>query len=208
MPTIKVKQGECISSIAYRYNLLPDTIWNDPANAELKALRKDQNILMPGDKVVVRKKEMKEAPISTGSRHRFQTKGFQEKLVIHFKLNDKPRTSEACVLEIDGVLSKGQTDGSGKVEIPIPPNAKTGMISFRETGDVYKLDFGHLDPIEEISGIQGRLSSLGFYDGPINGKMSEELEQAIRDFQETKDMKPTGKLDDTTRNMIEQAYEE
>lgn len=206
MPTIKVKQGDCISSIAYRYNLLPDTIWNDPANTELKALRKDPNVLMPGDKVVVRRKEMKEISISTGKRHRFQAKGFQEKFAILFEFNDEPRANEAYVLNIDGMLSEGQTDGNGKVEFPIPPNARTAKILFRERGDEYTLQLGRADPITEISGVQGRLENLGFFYGPIDGKMSEELEQAIRDFQKANDLVPTGELDEETRNKIEQVH--
>ena len=202
----KIRQGDCISSIAYRYNLLPETIWDDPANAKLRSLRKDPNVLLPGDEVVVRRKEMKNMPISTGKRHRFQIKGFQEKFAIQFKLGDEPRDNEAYVLNIDGTLAEGQTDENGNVEFLIPPNARTAKILFRDRGDEYTLQLGRMDPITELSGVQGRLDNLGFFYGPIDGKMSEELEQAIRDFQEANDMEPTGDLDEETRNKIEQAH--
>ena len=40
----KVKQGECLSSIAERYGLFPETIANDSDNSELKNERKDLNV--------------------------------------------------------------------------------------------------------------------------------------------------------------------
>ncbi len=55
-----VKQGDTISGIAYRFNILSETIWDDPANAELKREREDSSILFPGDVLEFRGKEMEE----------------------------------------------------------------------------------------------------------------------------------------------------
>ena len=202
-----VKQGDCISSIAFKYGFFPDTIWDDSKNSKLKQDRKDPNVLKPGDEVYVRDKEEKEESCASEKKHRFKRKGVPERLRIQFMdEEDKPRANEAYVLEIDGELSEGQTDGDGKVEIPIPPNAKKGKISFRDSGDEYELDLGDLDPITETSGIQARLSNLGFYKGDIDGKMSEELERAIHKFKEAKELEPNGRLDETTRSKIKEAY--
>jgi hypothetical protein len=37
-----VKQGDCISNIAFKYGFFPDTIWNDSKNSKLRQDRKDQ----------------------------------------------------------------------------------------------------------------------------------------------------------------------
>ena len=94
----------------------------------------------------------------------------------------------------------------GKVEIWIPPNAKEGKITFRDSGEEYELQLGELDPVTEITGVQARLCNLGFYEGQIDGKMSEGLENSIRDFQKKKDLDPTGKLDESFRQKLEKVY--
>jgi N-acetylmuramoyl-L-alanine amidase len=204
--TYKVKKGDCISSIAYKHGLFPDTIWDDLKNSELKDQRKDPNLLMPGDVVYVRDKEERQESGATEQLHRFRRKGVPEKLVIQFKVNNKPRADEAYVLEIDGMLSDGMTDGDGKVDVWIPPNAKKGKIVFREKGDEYALELGHLDPIDELSGVQERLQNLGFYDGRIDGEMNEDLRQALLTVQERHDLEPTGEPDEKTLEKIVQEH--
>jgi hypothetical protein len=46
----------------------------------------------------------------------------------------------------------------------------------------YDLAVGHLDPSDEISGIQARLANLGYYAGPISGELDETTRRAISDF--------------------------
>ena len=202
-----VKQGDCISSIAFKYGLFPDTIWNDSKNSKLKQDRKDPNTLMADDEVYIRDKEEKEESCESEKKHRFKRKGVPERLRLQFMdEEDKGRANETFVLDIDGDLSESNTDKDGKVEIWIPPNAKKGKITFRDSGEEYELHLGELDPVTEITGVQARLGNLGFYEGEIDGKMSEELENAIRDFQEKKGLDPTGKLDESFRQKLESVY--
>lgn len=202
-----VKQGDCISSIAFKYGLFPDTIWNDSKNSKLKQDRKDPNVLLPGDEVYIREKEEKEESCESEKKHRFKRKGVPERLRLQFMDEEgKGRANEAYVLDIDGELSDSKTDKDGKVEIWISPNAKKGKITFRDSGEEYELQLGELDPVTEVTGVQARLGNLGFYEGQVDGKMSEELENAIRYFQEKKGLDPTGKLDEPFRQKLENVY--
>src|SRR5262245_42749248 len=70
----EVEQGDCIASIAARFGYLWQTIWNAPANAEIKRIRKDPNVLLPGDRVVLPDKLLRHEACDTEKRHRFVRK--------------------------------------------------------------------------------------------------------------------------------------
>ena len=109
------------------------------------------------------------------------------------------------ILEIDGVLTEGKTDDEGNIEITIPPNAKRGKLTIND--EEFDFDFGTVDPINEQSGIIQRLENLGFYttdeddDEPEN-KDESPLVEALKRFQESLDLEPTGAADQATRDKL------
>jgi peptidoglycan hydrolase-like protein with peptidoglycan-binding domain len=61
--------------------------------------------------------------------------------------------------------------------------------------------FGALAASEEpriVRQAQERLMSEGFDPGPVDGVLSWETRQALKDFQELKRLQPTGRLDAPT----------
>jgi hypothetical protein len=112
----EVKEGECVASVADAFGFFGDTIWNYADNASLKVTRKDPNVLMPGDVLVIPDKRPKEASCSTDARHTFQRKGTPGRLDL--ALGDEkghPRPMVAYSLDIDGRLQRGATDGDGRI---------------------------------------------------------------------------------------------
>jgi hypothetical protein len=204
-----VVQGDSIPSLAFAYGLAPDTIWNDPANAELKALRGDPNVLFPDDVVTIPDKRSGSYVGATDQRHRFRRKGVPAVLRVQFFLDDQPRAGETYTLEIDGlVTSTACTDGDGVIEVWIPPSARTARILFHEGTEVHELAIGHLDPIEQLSGVQGRLRNLGFFEGPVDGEISDALEVSLQHFQASQGLEPHGLIDDPTRDALVRVYGE
>jgi len=206
MPDYNVKQGDCLSSIAARHGLFWEKVWNHPKNARLKEQRKDPNVLYPGDVVFVPDKEKKEESGATEQRHRFRKKATPAKLRLELKHGEKPRANEPYTFEIDGQLFSGTTDDDGKLEHRIPPNAKRGKLLLGENKEEFQLDLGHLDPIEEVSGVQARLNNLGFDCGKVDEILGPKTETAINDFQKQNKLKITGKIDQQTRDKLKQVY--
>ncbi len=197
-----VQQGECISSIAEFYGFFPETLWEHKANKDLKEKRKDPNILMSGDEVRVPDLRQKEEAATIGKQYTVKTKGVPERLVIQFVIGGEPRAKEAYLLTVDGVPHKGITDKDGVVDVWVPPKAVHGKLVFLDSGAEYDIRLGYMDPITEISGIQGRLQNLGYYFGPVDGKPNQSLEDGILCFQNEYDLKPTAELNDRTREKI------
>lgn len=199
-----VRQGEDVESIAFEKQLPWREIWDDPKNAEVKRVRKDWNILLPGDRLEVREKREKEEPGATEQLHPFRLEGRPQEINIIVKEGDIPRADEPYVLTIDRRNYEGKTDSKGRVHETIMPNASIGHLLIGEEMHYasFPLDLGYLDPITEISGVQGRLLNLGFYDREPDGVMSKGLTAAIRAYQEWLGEEPTGKLDQATRDAL------
>jgi N-acetylmuramoyl-L-alanine amidase len=204
MPEHTVEQGDCLESIAVRYGHFWETLWNHPQNADLKKKRKNPNVLLPGDVVFVPEKQPKEESCATDKTHLFRRKGVPSKLRIRLLDDDKPRARQQYRLIIGEQTFTGATDGDGWLEHPIPPEATACrlIVVNNEEEEEYPLELGHLDPIEEVSGVQARLNNLGFDCGPADGILGERTGAAIRAFQRAHGLKLTGKLDEATREKL------
>ncbi len=201
-----VDLGDSIPSIAKENGFFWETIWNHPQNAALKAKRKDPNILFPGDQVFVPDLRLKEESRGTNARHKFKLKGEKVKFKLQLLMLDQPRKNEPYTLEVDGKLLKGTLDGEGKLEQTVPANAKTGKLILRGGKEQYPVNFGHLNPIDEVSGVQQRLNNLGFQAGAEDGQQSDELKAALMAFQTKYNLNPTGALDAATKSKLQEFH--
>jgi N-acetylmuramoyl-L-alanine amidase len=124
--------------------------------------------------------------------------------------DDEPRSGVSYILEIDGNLIRGKADEDGVIECSIPPNAREGRLTIEENQqqEEYQLKLGHLDPIDEISGVQSRLNNLGFYRSRTDaeGEMGSDTAAALRHFQRKRGLPVTGELDDDTRRELENSH--
>lgn len=204
MPNHNVVQGDCISSIAFENGFFSDTIWNHPNNAELKEKRQDPNVLMPGDMVFVPEKRLKEVSEATNQVHKFKLKNTPKMFRLQLVRLGLPVKEIDYKINIDGVEKSDKTDGEGWIKpIGIAPNAKIAKIELAD-GSKYEMQLGYLNPIDEITGIQGRLYGLGFYKGAINGQLNEETKEALEIFQRSNNLEVTGEVTEETKGMLKE----
>jgi hypothetical protein len=194
-----VRVGDDISSIAFRYGFLPGTLWDASENRPLKEKRKEDNILLPGDLVTIPDRRPKDESAGTESRHRFRRKGAETKLRLRLLDDGQLVANAKYALNVDGNTFHGSTDGDGRLEHPIVAGAKKGVLVIEETGEEYELQLGGLDPVDETSGQQQRLSNLGYSVGKIDGRLSTETRAAVAQFQLDQDLAVTGEVDQETR---------
>lgn len=208
--TYVVQQGDCMASIAAKHRFEWETLWNLPENAELKQARKDPYVLYPGDKVFIPDIRVKEIGCQTEKRHYFVKKSDKEQLrIVLTDEDDKPIAGESYVLEIDGQTKlSGQTDSSGAIKETIPPDAVKGRLLVGE-GDAqreYFIGLGRIDPVEKLSGAQGRLLNLGYYEGVVDGIPGPLTTTALLLFQEKYNLPPTGKNDEATQAKLKELF--
>ncbi len=197
-----------MSSIAFSLGFFWETLWNLPANADLKALRTDPNVLLAGDIVHIPDLTVKQVPCATNQQHKFTLKSVPEKL--RLKLLDsqqQPRANVPYTLVIDGVSTSGTTTAAGEVVENISPNAKAGQIMLgQDRSEILPLQLGNLDPISAVTGLKGRLANLGLYNGPVDNNMDDATTQALRSFQQQQNLPVTGVADDATTNQLQQLH--
>ncbi len=203
-----VRDGDCISSIAKDTGHFWETIWYEPANAELRDARKDPNVLLAGDRVAVPLITPKEEPGESEQLHRFVRKGQPEMLRVRILRDGTPRINQPYTVEVAGAVYRGNTDATGKLQCPIPPNARRANLAVGTEPDIdeYELELGRIDPISELSGVQGRLNNLGFDCGAVDGRWGPRTERALRDYQKHCQLEVTGQADDETRRCLQRDY--
>lgn len=206
----KVAQGDCVSSIAAANGMLPETIWDASENEALREERPHFNALAPGDVVVVPDPTERIEEAAVDSAHRYVRKGIAEKikLVLHDE-DGEPRKDLDYQVELEGdrPLIEGKTDGDGALEFSIPPKMRKGTLrlgapDFEEEHD---LEFGNVDPISTIRGVQHRLENLG-YGVKDTGELDADTIVAIQSFQSDAELDVTGELCDETRAKLEERY--
>jgi N-acetylmuramoyl-L-alanine amidase len=75
-----------------------------------------------------------------------------------------------------------------------------------EKQEQFAIDFGWIDPIEEVSGVKSRLYNLGFYEGEIDDELTPETTTAIAEFQRAVYLPGEGELTDETKQALVAAH--
>jgi hypothetical protein len=212
-----IRQGESAESVAHEAGHLCETVWNDPANAELKQARESPHVLLPGDSLFVPDIEPKTVQCATGRKYTFKRKGVPSKLRVRFLTDGKPRAGKPYSFVIDGAQRQGTTDGDGWLEETLSPDAVRAVVQFAAAPPVdadpaapdlpeaytYVLNLRHLDPATEVTGAQARLRNLGYPCGDVDGVLGPRTKEALSAFQTDNGLDVTGEVDEATKNRLQ-----
>jgi N-acetylmuramoyl-L-alanine amidase len=214
MPTHVVRQGECLSSIAKKHGIADwHTIYDDPQNADFKRKRPNPNLICPGDILFVPDLTQKEETGATETRHTFRLVGKPVKLrVLVQDVDGQPLAGKKYELRVGAKVQTGVTGSDGLAEVEAPADAEVGELvvwaddQAPDQPDRLTLKIGHLDPVEELSGVQARLNNLGYDCGPADGVDGERTQAAVKAFQGDQGLKVDGIAGPQTQAKLKQVY--
>jgi hypothetical protein len=184
----RVQQGDRLPTIARKKGFMRwETIWDFAANAVLKNLRA-AHVLLPSDRVSIPTKLSREAAVQ-GGLATFVVQVAPEILRVRFVDLDVPHAGKVNfrAQPDKGEPIEDRLADDGTMEMELPPDTSEVKVTLllQDSNQIIEsrtFAVGHLDPPDTVSGIQARLSGLGFYSGPISGKIDEATRTAISTF--------------------------
>jgi N-acetylmuramoyl-L-alanine amidase len=210
-----VQQGECLANIADHYGFADwRRIYHHPRNSEFKATRPNPSVIYPGDELFIPDRELVPENCPTDQRHTFVTSRGPTYLNLRVQDPDKQPVADAryCLTLDNGPEFEGRTDGNGWIKQRIPASAEAGTVKIwpnsedQETVLSWRVRLGHLNPLETVSGIKGRLQNLGYNCGEVNEREDELYQCVVRQFQRDHGLAVDGIVGPQTRAKLNEEH--
>lgn len=212
MPYHRVKQGECLSSIAAAAGFADSrSIYDHAENSEFRKLRDNPNLTYPGDRLFLPDPESESQDCGTETRHRFRR--MTEPVFLRLVFLDRegqPLSGLAYELEVEGQEFSGETTSEGAIECQIPADKESGWLTLWLSEDEpvsWSVAIGHLDPLSYDEGVQARLNNLGYDCGEVDGDFGDRSQSALAEFQRDAGLEPGGTPNEETLEKLADAHD-
>jgi hypothetical protein len=176
-----IKQGDYLALLAYNFGFDAATVWNDPANAALRQLRPDPNLLWPTDILYIPDQVYKQPTtqsLQTGTTNNFVSD--LPEVPVSLRFVDPPLASQAFIVQEQPQLTGLTTGADGTVTFSIPVTLQAFTVAFTDSGTTFVFNTGHLDPIDTLTGVFQRLQNLGYIGAGATMVPSPDL-NVVRD---------------------------
>jgi hypothetical protein len=206
-----VRKGDYLLKIALQMGFDAETIWQDPKNAGLRKSRPSMNVLCVGDVLYVPKTPARQwMPVKVGSANPYVAKVPTVKIAVKFAYEGKPLASEECTLRELPELGTLTTTSDGTLRFEAPVNLQVVTARFSGPGIIQPLCIGHLDPVNELTGVHQRLNNLAFVlDDPSDvGTVDEQsIREPLSAFESAEGLADaTGDLNDDVRAKLKTVH--
>lgn len=213
-----IRQGDHLLGLAARFNFDADEVWNSDDNRNLREHRATPNVLLPGDILYIPEPEPEpRATIESHTTNRYTARSVGVPIRVVLRHGGEVLANEACVVTSLTPSFATQTDGEGLLELEVPHHLDVVRVRVPARHLELALRVGHLNPISEPSGVRARLENLGFLlpqrrlGADRSSAHNEDAERirlsrALAFFQLSRELEPTGNLDDETRDALLAAH--
>jgi hypothetical protein len=184
--------------------MTPEDIWDDPKNADIRELRKNFDLLCPGDIIFLPEKRPEGLAIQKGGTNRYVARVPRIPIKLVLRNNGQALAQEPYFIEGLPQAEEGKTGDDGSISFEVPVNVREVHIILYEKNLDYPVMVGDLDPVEELSGVRMRLAHLGHYGWyPVYDELTAEDDRmAISSFQAAHGVDVTGVVDDALRKLL------
>ena len=139
-------------------------------------------------------------PLKTGSKNTFVVRGEKEYFRLKVFYDDgRDITGKRIVLNIGSQTIDTVLPSDGLVEVELNENdTLTAQVDLylkedqSSPSESFTAQVGDLDPIDTLSGVQGRCNLLGFDCGTVDGINGSKTKAGVRDFQYEHDLEVDG----------------
>jgi hypothetical protein len=204
-----VRQGDYFTKLAHLRGFNAETVWNDPANEALKKKRASMDVLEPGDIVYVPDEPKPRLPIAGGVVNHYVARIPKVPVNVRLKVGGEILIDEPYVIRGVGPDPvRGKTDKNGYVTARVKVHVREIEVELPNRKRTLRVRVGDMDPMNELSGLQKRLTHLGYYLPTKTGTENfdaldpQQILSALKAFQAARKLPATGKLDDATRKAL------
>jgi hypothetical protein len=214
-----VRPGDYLTAIAHARGAKSDEIWQHPANARLRGLRKSPELLAPGDVIYLPIVAPKWLPVAIGEKNTFVA--HVPRVDVHVVLknsNGQPLAGKSVTTSPPLGPSPLTTDGSGALTMSVPCDVKLVRATLTDPNLTFDIRIGYLDPHDVTTGAVSRLRQLGYVadESPLLARPRSYLEglhptdvplrQGVAAYQASKQTTATGDLDAQVMQQLHDDY--
>ncbi|MFP2923851.1 peptidoglycan-binding domain-containing protein [Pyxidicoccus sp. 3LG] len=198
-----VKPGEGVDKIALRVGHLPETLWNDPANQNLRNARKGRNLLAPNDPLYIPPRQQVSLDASVGYHYVLRLSGGMSRLRLRLAVGFEPQDGVAYLLEIPDAPSQSDTTKNGGYIDTWVPTQTTRVTLVLQGGNLrIDLPIDTLLPLGDDRGVQQRLRNLGYPCAATDGTFDDAAKAVLHRFQDGVSLPRSDTLDDNVRKTL------
>lgn len=208
-----VRQGEYLTKIAHTLGFDAERVWNDPKNEALRKKRADFDQLQPGDILFVPDAPRPRLSLEVGSSNQYVARIPKMPVSLKLQIGGEILVKEPYrILGLGPDPIEGATDEKGYLSAKVDVHIREIEVELIDRKRTLRVRVGNLDPINEISGLQKRLTHLGFYQPSFAGtenfeaKDIKQLTAALSTFQSSVNLPATGRLDEETAKALIDAH--
>jgi hypothetical protein len=201
-----IRQGDYLTALAFRFGFDAQEVWGSADNEGLRARRPNPELLAPGDVLRIPDAPREGARVRIGTTNRYRARVPGVPIVLRLEDRGQPLADEPYRVEGLGAPREGRSGADGVVRFEVPATVREVRVVLPRRQAVVPVRVGHLDPIEERSGVRQRLEHLGYYFDMAGEPTRETDAVALRRFQRDRGLAATGELDDETRRALAEAH--